>query len=111
MKALETDLLSLGINDLKNIKRNLPVEMLVEEIVKNGEGVIGKNGAAMVDTGTYTGRSPNDKYFVNEPSSNKKLWWGPVNTKVDEEIFNELYDKVIKYYNKFDDYLFLYISL
>ena len=98
-KKLEISLLNLGIDLKKNIKHNLPVERLIEEIIINGEGVIGLEGAAMIDTGTYTGRSPNDKYFVDEPSSNEKLWWGPVNTKVDEEIFNELYDKVIKYYN------------
>jgi len=99
MKEIKIDLSSLGINDTEKIKRNLPVEILVEEIVKNDEGVIGLNGATMVDTGAYTGRSPNDKYFVDESSSNKNLWWGPVNKRVDEKIFNELYDKVIKYYN------------
>ena len=77
----------------------MPVERLIEEILINGEGVIGLKGAIMVDTGTYTGRSPNDKYFVDEPSSNEKLWWGPVNKKIKEEIFNELYDKVIGYYH------------
>ncbi|MEE2858156.1 MAG: phosphoenolpyruvate carboxykinase (ATP) [Candidatus Neomarinimicrobiota bacterium] len=99
MKKLENDFLNLGINNFCNIKHNLPVECLVEEIVKNNEGVIGLNGAVMVDTGAYTGRSPNDKFFVDESSSNEKLWWGPVNKKIDEDIFNELYDKVIKYYN------------
>ena len=57
------------------------------------------NGATIVDTGEYTGRSPKDKYFVFEPSSKDKLWWGPVNTKVDLQIFNQLYDKVIGFYN------------
>ena len=99
MKDIKIDLSNLGINNAEKVKRNLPVEMLVEEIVKNGEGVIGQNGAAMVDTGAYTGRSPNDKYFVDESSSNKNLWWGPVNKKVEEKTFNKLYDKVIKYYN------------
>ncbi len=98
-KKLESSLSNLGIDRKKNIKRNLPVERLIEEIIINGEGVIGLEGAVMVDTGTYTGRSPNDKYFVDEPSSNEKLWWGPVNKKIKKEIFNELYDKVIEYYN------------
>ena len=93
------DLSILGIKQEKNIKRNLPMEMLIEETVMNGEGVLGMEGAVMVDTGTYTGRSPNDKYFVVESSSKNNLWWGPVNRKVDEVIFNELYEKVIQYYN------------
>ena len=74
MKKLENDFLNLGINNFCNIKHNLPVGCLVEEIVKNNEGVIGLNGAVMVDTGAYTGRSPNDKFFVDESSSNEKLY-------------------------------------
>ena len=93
------DLSTLGLSIKSNIKRNLSMEILTEETIKNGEGVIGMKGAVMFDTGTYTGRSPDDKYFVAEPSSSNNLWWGPVNRKVDENIFNELYDKVIQYYN------------
>ncbi|MDP6570402.1 MAG: phosphoenolpyruvate carboxykinase (ATP), partial [Candidatus Marinimicrobia bacterium] len=89
----------LGINQEAHIKRNLPIEKLTEETVLNGEGVIGMNGAVMVDTGTYTGRSPNDKFIVEEPSSKNVLWWGPVNRKVSEYVFDELYNKVIAYYN------------
>ena len=93
------NLTKLGITQDKNISRNLPVERLIEETILNGEGVMGMNGAVMVDTGAYTGRSPNDKFFVEEPSSRDHLWWGPVNRKVNEDVFNELYEKVTGYYN------------
>ena len=55
-------------------------------------------GAAMVDTGIYTGRSPKDKYIVDESSSNKKVWWGDVNQKISEEIF-DIFKQVIDFYN------------
>ena len=97
------DLSILGIKQEKNIKRNLPMEMLIEETVMNGEGVLGMEGAVMVDTGTYTGRSPNDKYFVVEKDSKDKIWWGPVNAKVSASIFEELYAKVIKSYDEISD--------
>ena len=51
----------LGLFDLKNVHRNLSVSKLVDDIVNNNEGLIGLRGAAMVDTGIYTGRSPQDK--------------------------------------------------
>jgi len=92
----------LGLTNLTNVHRNLPVKELVDDIVENGEGVIGLRGAAMVDTGIYTGRSPKDKYIVDEPSSNDKIWWGPVNRKISEDIFNTLYEKVVDYYNSAD---------
>tara|TARA_B110000196_G_scaffold127505_1_gene110601 strand:- start:1822 stop:3435 length:1614 start_codon:yes stop_codon:yes gene_type:complete len=90
---------TLGLNDIKPIHRNLPVERLIEDGLLNGEVVMGMNGATIVDTGAYTGRSPKDKYFVEESSSVKNLWWGPVNRPVDEAIFDELYAKIIDYYN------------
>jgi len=93
------NLTKLGINQDNNIYRNLPIERIIEETILNGEGVMGMNGAVMVDTGAYTGRSPNDKFFVEEPSSRDHLWWGPVNRKVNEDVFNELYEKVTGYYN------------
>ena len=53
----------------------------------------------MVDTGIYTGRSPKDKYIVEEESSKEKIWWGDVNKKISNDIFETLYKKVIQYYN------------
>ena len=99
----DLELAKLGLLDLTNIHRNNSVESMVTDIVGNGEGAIGLRGAAMVDTGIYTGRSPNDKYIVDEPSSTEKIWWGPVNRKVSEEVFDVLYNKVVNYYNRSDD--------
>ena len=102
MNGNDLGLNQLGLTNLTNVHRNLPVKELVDDIVNNGEGVIGLRGAAMVDTGIYTGRSPKDKYIVDEPSSNDKIWWGPVNRKISEDIFNTLYEKVVNYYNSAD---------
>ena len=93
----------MGFTDLGQVLRNLPVEDIIENIVDYQEGTLGLNGAVMVDTGRYTGRSPKDKYFVDEESSNKNLWWGPVNAKIDESIFDDLYEQVVDYYNHSDD--------
>ena len=95
----ELDLDSLGLNKVDKVHRNLSIENLIEETVKNGEGIIGPKGATIVDTGQFTGRSPKDKYIVHEPSSSDKVWWGPVNKKIDESIFDELYASVVDYYN------------
>ena len=98
-KDLMIDLKYLDINLKGTVHRNLSVERLVEEGVLNGETKIAMNGAAMVDTGIYTGRSPKDKYFVEEDMSKNDLWWGEVNQKIDSEVFDILFDKVKDYYN------------
>ena len=58
MKIETEDLnLDIGLGNLTNLYLNCSNEELVEDIVLNGEGVVGLNGAAMVDTGKFTGRS------------------------------------------------------
>jgi len=104
----ELDFDKLGIHNVKEVHRNLSVEELIKETVANGEGVIGSRGATIVDTGKYTGRSPKDKYIVNEPSSTENIWWGDVNQKLDETIFDELYNKIINYYNTDESKTYLF---
>ncbi len=103
ISSKELGLDKYGLDKITRIERNLPVEGIIEDTILHKEGKIGMNGTVMVDTGRYTGRSPKDKYFVEEDFSKDNLWWGPVNPKVDEEIFNALYEKVIHYYNHADD--------
>ena len=56
-----------------------------------------------IDTGVYTGRSPKDKYIVDESTSNENIWWGEVNQKISEDVFNDLYSQVTEFYNSNDD--------
>jgi len=104
----ELNLESLGLHNINQVHRNLSVESLIEETIKNGEGIIGPRGATIVDTGKFTGRSPKDKYIVDESSSSDKIWWGSVNKKIDEKIFDELYQSVIDYYNSDDSKTYLF---
>ncbi len=98
-KKSSIDLSYLDINLTNTVYRNLSIERLVEEGLLNGETKIAMNGAAMVDTGIYTGRSPKDKYFVEEDMSKEHLWWGEVNQKIEADIFDALFNKVKDYYN------------
>jgi len=93
----------LNFGSFGRIKRNLSVDDLINDAVQNGEGELGMKGVLMVDTGKYTGRSPNDKFFVDEEFSNKNLWIGPVNRHVDGAVFDELYEKVKHHYEQNED--------
>ena len=101
---IETEDLNLdniGLGNLTNLYLNCSNEELVEDIVLNG-GVVGLNGAAMVDTGKFTGRSPKDRYIVDEITSNEEIWWGEVNKKISENTFDLLFEKIISYFNSND---------
>ena len=93
----------LGMTEVTRIERNLSVESLIEDSIRLHESHLGMKGAVMVDTGRYTGRSPKDKYFVEENYSKDNLWWGSVNQKVEKKVFEKLYKRIIKYYNNADD--------
>ncbi|MCY4541994.1 MAG: phosphoenolpyruvate carboxykinase (ATP) [Rhodobacteraceae bacterium] len=54
---------------------NLDTPVLVEHVVKRGEGRIGRGGSILVETGAHTGRAPNDKYVVCSPGSHSRVWW------------------------------------
>tara|TARA_Y100001935_G_scaffold121997_1_gene101136 strand:+ start:178 stop:1794 length:1617 start_codon:yes stop_codon:yes gene_type:complete len=93
------DLGYLGLDIRGKICRNLSIEKLIQEGLLNKETKMSMNGAVMVDTGIYTGRSPKDKYIVEEDSTKENIWWGDVNQKLDEEIFDELFGLVKDFYN------------
>jgi phosphoenolpyruvate carboxykinase (ATP) len=87
----------LKVTDVKGltVHWNMEPAELYEHIVRNGEGVITKHGAVRILTGQYTGRSPKDKFFVEESTSKDLIWWGSVNQPITEEIFENLYEKVL----------------
>jgi phosphoenolpyruvate carboxykinase (ATP) len=92
-----------GIRNYRQAYWNLPAPTLYEEALRRGEGVLGLGGALAVETGQYTGRSPNDKFVVEEPSSTKDVDWGKVNQKYPEEKFELLLNDVRNYLNARDE--------
>ncbi|MFD1020560.1 phosphoenolpyruvate carboxykinase (ATP) [Thalassobacillus hwangdonensis] len=81
----------------KNIKTNLSVPQLIESVLERNEGVLTATGAVRATTGTYTGRSPQDKFIVEDEVSKDKVDWGTVNRSIDEDVFLKLYHKVVDY--------------
>lgn len=66
----------------ENIKVQLSVPQLVEKATSRGEAALTVDGAIVAETGKYTGRSPKDKYFVEEESTKDKIDWGSVNRAI-----------------------------
>lgn len=86
-----------------NVRVQLSVPQLVEKVLKRNEGILTSTGAVRATTGKYTGRSPKDKYIVEEPSTKDKIDWGPVNQPISQQVFDNLYKKVINYLKEKDE--------
>ena len=85
---------SLGLNPSK-AHWNLSPEELTKISVDNNMGIIADNGALSVNTGKFTGRSPKDRFIVEDDITRDTVWWGNINIKFDGDKFDKLFDKVI----------------
>ena len=86
-----------GIKNVNNVYWNLSTSRLYEEAIRRREGRLAHLGPLVVRTGQYTGRSPNDKFIVIEPSSEGKIWWGKVNLPMDSDKFTALFRRMLAY--------------
>ncbi len=66
----------------QRVHRNLTPSQLYEHAVRRREGVLTASGPFAAITSPHTGRSPNDKFIVQEPSSSDHIWWGKVNQPI-----------------------------
>ena len=84
-----TQLETHGITNPRDVHWNRGAPALYEE------AVIAESGPLVCLTGDHTGRAPNDKFLVKEPSSDKNVWWGSVNRPVEPEQFSLLREAVL----------------
>src|SRR5579864_8457299 len=98
--AGETDTAGLewfGFGPVRKAARNLTTAPLFEESIRRREGIAAVAGPLVVRTGKHTGRSPQDKFFVREPSSEKHVDWGKTNKPIDQAAFDALLRRVDEY--------------
>ncbi len=76
---------------------------LYNKILKREEAELTEFGAINAKTGEYTGRSPKDKFIVDNPQVKDDIEWGPINQPISEEKFLNLYDQVLDYLNQKDE--------
>ena len=81
---------------------NLTSTELIERSLALNEGKLKNTGALLVTTGNRTGRSPNDRFIVDELTTSNLIDWGDVNRTFSEEKFNELWDRVSNHLSKTD---------
>lgn len=86
-----------GLTNLGLIHWNLTPPALYEAAIERGEAEIAAGGPLVAETGVHTGRSPNDKFTVEEDSTKDDIWWGDVNRPISEAHFDRLFAKMQAY--------------
>jgi phosphoenolpyruvate carboxykinase (ATP) len=94
-----------GIHNLNAIYWNLPTPRLYEEVIRRREGRVSHIGPLVIRTGHHTGRSPQDKFIVQEPTSFKKIWWGEANRSMSPQHFATLRLRLLAYLQGKDVYV------
>jgi phosphoenolpyruvate carboxykinase (ATP) len=96
---------ALGVSGAGAIHRNLAPAALIARSLARGEGILAANGALVVKTGEPSGRSPQDRFIVDEPES-ADVRWGSVNKACTPALFEKLLGKARGYLHDRDLYVF-----
>lgn len=89
----------------EQLKEGYSVCRLINEAVVRGEGRLTKEGALLIETGQYTGRSPKDRYIVRDEVSERTVAYGKTNLPLDEEVYKNLLHKTKEYMKEKELYL------
>lgn len=95
---------SYGINSSK-INYNLSIEELYKLCTENDLGTLTNKNVLAINTGKFTGRSPKDRYIVLDINTKEKVWWGEINRPIAQEVFDNLYSKIVVHFSKKELYV------
>ncbi|MEL4306938.1 phosphoenolpyruvate carboxykinase (ATP) [Joostella sp. CR20] len=106
-KTLVTQTISLKKYGIVNATVNyqLSPEELHQITLEKGMGKEASSGALAVNTGTFTGRSPKDRFIVKDEITANKVWWGDINLPFDTAKFDALEKKVLNYLDEKELYV------
>ena len=98
IKNPAASLKTLGIENVKAAHWNLSPEALVQEAIRRGQGFLTDSGAIAVETGEFTGRSPQDRFIVKDAETADTVDWGEINKAIDDKYFQQLKNKITDYF-------------
>jgi phosphoenolpyruvate carboxykinase (ATP) len=87
-----------GLSELATVHWNLSAPALYEHVLRRGEAKLSRDGALVAWTGARTGRSPQDRFIVEEPTTAADVHWGDVNRPVGKDVFDNLLMRVAAHF-------------
>lgn len=87
----------LGLNNIESIHYQTSPQELIQDTLRCGEGRLSDSGALVIETGAFTGRSPEDKFTVRDEITNATVDWNNVNIPIEESYFHVIRKKIVAY--------------
>ena len=102
-----TKSISLDPYGIKNarVHYQLSPTELHNETLENNQGKQASTGALAINTGEFTGRSPQDRFIVKDAVTQDKVWWGAINIPFESNKFDALYNRVTDYLSEKEIYV------
>ena len=97
MTTTAPQLITPGLSPSGTVHWNLRTAALYEAAIRRNEGRIAAGGPFAAITAPHTGRSPNDKFVVREPGSERDIWWGKVNQEMTSAHYATLKGDILAY--------------
>lgn len=93
-------LINIGVQHSENIRYQSTPEELEQDILRLQQGVLSESGALVINTGTFTGRSPKDRFIVRDAITANAVDWNDINQPLEEQYFHLIYKKLTHYLSK-----------
>ncbi|RYZ20524.1 MAG: phosphoenolpyruvate carboxykinase (ATP), partial [Chitinophagaceae bacterium] len=93
-------LVKLGLTKTESIHYQSTPEELVQDTLRMGEGTLTDTGALAINTGEFTGRSPQDKFTVKDEVTENTVHWNNFNLAIEEKYFFSVREKIMNYLNE-----------
>lgn len=94
------NLVNLGLRTSNTIHYQLSPDELIADTLRKGEGVLNNTGALVINTGSFTGRSPKDKFIVRDEITRGTVNWNDFNLPLSEDYFHIILKKFTDYFNQ-----------
>ncbi len=91
------DLAESGLKKARQIWWNLAPAQLIERTLLSGEGRLTQTGALAIETGRFTGRSPQDRFIVRDDITDQDVWWGDINRAISPAQASLLHQDLMAY--------------
>jgi phosphoenolpyruvate carboxykinase (ATP) len=91
---------------VSRIQHNLPPASLIEVAIRRREGMLSHTGALTVNTGKYTGRSPDDRFIVDDENTHNTVDWGKVNHSLSQDKYELIFERLKNHLDKREYFVF-----